>query len=460
MANSSTVLGVMPKSWEAIAEARHVVAIVGGAVAGSEAAACFVKRGILPIVIEQNKKPYGKIEDGLPRWHAKLREAEYGKINENLSHPEVAFLPNTKLGESLSIKALLDEWAVTAVVLANGAWRDRSLGIEKVDQFIDKGLVYQNSFVYWFNHCLESGYSGPRYEVKDGTVVVGGGLASVDVAKIINFELYGRALKQRGIEVDVESFEHRGIPAVLEAHGLSQEELGIKGARLFYRRSKQDMPLASIPEGASAEQIAKVRVARERIINKVIEKYLVNFEEKRVPVGYIEDNGRLVGLRFAQTEIVDGRVRTLPDTEINVHAPLVVSSIGSIPEPLAEIPCRGELFHWKDWNTGELEGVSRVFGLGNVLTGKGNIKDSRKNAKQISEGIMSRYLGEQSSEAVDAAVDAAHDVIANKAEQVAEQLSDMRKRSPSEIKELSQKVDQLQRAAGYDGDYSSWVAQP
>jgi len=46
----------------------HFVAIVGGAIAGSVAAEILADNGIHVVVIEQNKKPYGKIEDGLPRW--------------------------------------------------------------------------------------------------------------------------------------------------------------------------------------------------------------------------------------------------------------------------------------------------------------------------------------------------------------------------------------------------------
>ena len=48
-------------------KAQHVVLVVGGAVAGSEAVAQFTGRGVLCIVVEQNARPYGKIEDGLPR---------------------------------------------------------------------------------------------------------------------------------------------------------------------------------------------------------------------------------------------------------------------------------------------------------------------------------------------------------------------------------------------------------
>ena len=65
-------------------EPRHVVAICGSAVSGSEAAAICAARGIAAIVLEQNARPYGKIEDGLPRWHAKLRAKEYQAIDANL----------------------------------------------------------------------------------------------------------------------------------------------------------------------------------------------------------------------------------------------------------------------------------------------------------------------------------------------------------------------------------------
>ena len=47
---------------------QHVVLIVGGAAAGSEAASRLAQQGVLCFVIEQNDRPYGKIEDGLPRW--------------------------------------------------------------------------------------------------------------------------------------------------------------------------------------------------------------------------------------------------------------------------------------------------------------------------------------------------------------------------------------------------------
>ena len=57
----------------------HFVAIFGGACAGSEAAFRLAERGIYVAVFEQQALPHGKIEDGLPKWHVKLRNKEEGK---------------------------------------------------------------------------------------------------------------------------------------------------------------------------------------------------------------------------------------------------------------------------------------------------------------------------------------------------------------------------------------------
>src|SRR5215467_6952034 len=83
------------------APSRHVVAVVGGATAGAEAAAMLADRGVVVVVFDQNARPYGKIEDGLPRWHVKLRRKEYETINDKLSRPGVYFVPCTKVGRDI-----------------------------------------------------------------------------------------------------------------------------------------------------------------------------------------------------------------------------------------------------------------------------------------------------------------------------------------------------------------------
>src|ERR1700688_699067 len=142
---------------------RHVMAVVGAATAGSEIARILAERGALVIVIEQNPRPYGKIEDGLPRWHHKQRQDEYQRINSKLVHPNIEFVPLTRLGRDLKFDDLAGHWGLSAVVLANGAWRDRPFPVEGADQFVDRGLIYQNPLIYWFNLYPASAHSGPRY---------------------------------------------------------------------------------------------------------------------------------------------------------------------------------------------------------------------------------------------------------------------------------------------------------
>src|ERR1700751_2378757 len=97
----------------------HVVAIVGGAVSGSVAAQILADRGCEVVVFEQNDRPYGKIEDGLPRWHTKLRKQEYEKIDERMKDPHIHFVPRTKLGRDVDFKELATGWGFSAFCLAN-----------------------------------------------------------------------------------------------------------------------------------------------------------------------------------------------------------------------------------------------------------------------------------------------------------------------------------------------------
>src|SRR5258708_35327051 len=95
----------------------HFVAIVGGAIAGSVAAEILADNGIHAVVIEQNEKPYGKIEDGLPRWHLEQRKQEYSRIDARLRKPGIFFLPCTRLARDLAFQDLCANGGCSAVIL-------------------------------------------------------------------------------------------------------------------------------------------------------------------------------------------------------------------------------------------------------------------------------------------------------------------------------------------------------
>ena len=363
-------------------ESTHCVAIIGGATAGAEIARRLAERNILVAVFEQNPRPYGKIEDGLPRWHERLREKEYATIREKLSHPGVHFIPQTKIGRDIAFDELVDEWGFSCVVLASGAWQDRSLPIEGQADFIGRGLVYQNPFVIAFNHAEDPDFTGERFDVYDDSIVVGGGLASIDVAKIVTLTCTQRALSERGITVSTTELEVKGIPKTLAAHELSWEELGLAGCTIYYRRREEDMPLVSIPDDATPERIEKVKKSRQTLLRKASDKFKLKVEPLSAPDGLVVEDEKLVGLRFRRTRIEDGRVIATDET-FERRGPQVISSIGSIPLAIEGIPMKGDLFDFVDWDLGRLAEFPTVFATGNVATGKGNIIASRKHAKAL-----------------------------------------------------------------------------
>ena len=409
----------------------YAIAVIGGATAGAEAAGIFAREGILTVVFEQNDRPYGKVEDGLPRWHVALRKKEYDTIDQKLTLPGVEYVPRTKIGRDVDLAELVRDWGFHAVVLANGAWRDRPLPIEGADAYVGKGLVYQNAFIFWFNHYNEASYDGPQFEILDGTLVVGGGLASIDVVKVIQLELTKRALAERGIDVNLVEMEVAGIPKTLEGHGLAWEDLGLEGCALYYRRRPEDMPLVDMPEGASDKVREKIAKSRGRVLEKAQAKYLFRLHPLHAPVGLVVQGDRLVGLEFAKTKIEDGRV-VMTEERVEVRAPMIISSIGSIPEPVSGIDMKGELYAFSDWDLGRMDAYPTLFSVGNVVTGKGNIVASRKHAKSVAKHVTEHYFA------------------------LAE---DVKKLPPldAEAREALQKrVKSRQEAVGYH-DYASWI---
>jgi NADPH-dependent glutamate synthase beta subunit-like oxidoreductase len=410
---------------------RYAIAVVGGATAGAEAAAIFAERGILTVVFEQNDRPYGKIEDGLPRWHVGLRRKEYDAIDEKLSREHVHFVPRTRLSRDVELSDLHAGWGFQRVVLANGAWRDRPLPLEGAERYLGKGLVYQNPFIYWFNHYHEQGYRGPQFEIADGTIVVGGGLASIDVVKVIQLELCLRALRARGVQEDLVETEVRGIPETLERHGLRWEDLGHRGCTLFYRRGADEMPLVEMPDNANDKVREKIAKSRARVLEKAQEKYLFRVEPWSAPAELLVEGDRLVGLRFRKTRYEGGKL-VQTDEAVDVRAPLVISSIGSIPEPIAGIAMKGELYAYEDWELGRLAAWPGLVSVGNVVTGKGNIVASRKHAARVGKKVAEEYA------------------------QLAEEIRRQPPLDPARREQLLARVRARQAAVGY-ADYRSWI---
>jgi len=439
---------------------RYVVAVVGAATAGSEIARILAVRGVRVIVFDQNPRPYGKIEDGLPRWHIKQRKDEYEEINERLDHPGIDYVPLTRMGRDIAFDELRTSWGLSAMVLTHGAWRDRPFPVKDADRFLDRGLIYQNSLIYWFNHYPEKSYDGPRYIPRPGTVVVGGGLASFDVVKVLQIETALAALRARGIAEEMLRLEREGIDSVLKSYQLDWQQLGIPPCKLFYRRRVIDMPLSDIAPDATPKRAEAMRQARIKILEKARRKYLFDFEERRVPTGLIVEDDRLVGVQMSRTEVNDGRVHTISGTEEPIQGPVTVSSIGSIPEPIPGIPQHGEVYQYANETIGLLmDGPTAVYAAGNVLTGKGNIKDSLESGTAVGTHVVEAYLGVADDGDRVSLAESARRVAHNEGEQIAANITAGARLDPAETERIMRRVRTRQLAVGFDGNYRDWIAK-
>ena len=399
-----------------------VVLIIGGAVSGSTSVKKLTDEGIRCVVVEQNRMPYGKIEDGLPRWHEKQRINEYFKIDDIISNELVDFVPLTRIGEDVSFEEIYNMgWS--CIYFANGAWKDRSFPIKEIEDF--DNFYYQNPFVYWFNHYHESSYNGPKVDINDDAVVIGGGLASIDVCKITQLELVRQKVESKIENFDIIEMEHKGIPKYLEQYDMKYEDLGIKGTTLVYRRNIENMPLTTIPEDATPEMVEKRKLARRKILNNTLDKFLFKVAECTQPVGLSYEDNILNGIEVIENKIIDGKLIAKENSNKILHGNTFISSIGSLPEPIQGIPMDGSTYNIVDEDSGKFDELEKVHGMGNAITGKGNIKASRVSAKTVG----------------DLTIDLIHDI------------------DQDVIDNIDSKVKEWQSKSSYDGNYFEWKAK-
>jgi len=430
-----------------------IVGVVGGACAGSEIAHQLQNLGMEVVVFEQGSLPYGKIEDGLPRWHKKLQQKEIDKIDEKLSQDGVHYLPNCAFGRDIHLEELMGDWGLPLLVLANGAWRDRQLRVKGAEDVLDHSLAYQNAFVYWFNHYPERSYQGESFTVPEGAVVIGGGLASIDVAKICQYELAKRAFEKHGVTLDAVAFDHHGIEKMAAKHGIDVAELAFEPAKLFYRKRIEDMPLVPLGENPDPKRLEKAKQIRVKLIENGGRKYGYEVYPLNSPTEIHTENGSVVGVTFRKNRYT-GTGFEATDESKYIATNLVISSIGSIPQPLTGIPMQGELYETDSRHTGAIAGLPGVYCVGNAITGRGNIKESFKNAARLGSLIESHYLGTEP--VFEKLFEVQREEAIEHVKILKAYLNTLKPMTESQRKRIRQRVQELQAARGCQSGFLDW----
>jgi hypothetical protein len=192
------------------------------------------------------------------------------------------------------------------------------------------------------------------------------------------------------------------------------------------------------------------------LLQGFLDKYLFRFMDRTVAVDYLTEGDRLAGLRLAAVEIRDEGPVPVPDSHESFPAALVVSSIGSIPDPIPGIEMRGSLYRIRDLISGEVEGLDGVFAVGNAATGRGNILISQKHGRLVSQNMLEHYLAGTASGYEEVLTDAAAAARA-RVEAVTGRLAQRSPLPARRVAAILARVKALQDRVGYPGTYAEWI---
>ena len=70
----------------------------------------------------------------------------------------------------------------------------------------------------------------------------------------------------------------------------------------------------------------------------------------------------------------------------------MISSIGSVPEVLPGVAMKGEYYTFSDEDLPRYSGSDRVFGVGNVVTGQGNIRVSLVHSQKVTKQLVDDFM--------------------------------------------------------------------
>ena len=122
---------------------------------------------------------------------------------------------------------------------------------------------------------------------------------------------------------------------------------------------------------------------------------------------------------------------------------------------------KGEYYTFSDDDLPRYAGADRVFGVGNVVTGQGNIRVSLVHSQKVTKHLI-RQLHERGTtmtRRMTVSFAPAEARAAEQARAVEETLQTLPALSQEQMAALEQRIRARQEQVGYTSDYDSWIAK-
>jgi NADH-quinone oxidoreductase subunit F len=309
---------------------KEKVAIIGSGPAGLTCAHYLALEGYKVTIFESLSVPGGMLAVGIPEYRLP-REILNSEI-ENIKNLGVAIKTNITIGVDIQLSDLKKEYK--AIFIATGAHKGLKMKIpgENVKGVVDGVEVLRNINLK------------KDIEIGEKVVVIGGGNAAVDAARVI-------------------------------------KRLG-KDVKILYRRTRIEMPAldeeieATIQEGIEIQFLA-------------------------APVKVLSDNGKLTAVECIRMELGDidksGRRRPVPvkDSEFTLKIDTLVPAISQEPDISHFASDNG--FKVSKWNTIEVDfetlctNKEGIFAGGDVVSGPKTVTDAMAHGK-IAARMIHKYI--------------------------------------------------------------------
>ena len=119
---------------------------------------------------------------------------------------------------------------------------------------------------------------------------------------------------------------------------------------------------------------------------------------------------------------------------------------------------KGEYYTFTDEDLPRYTGSDHVFGVGNVVTGQGNIRVSLVHSQKVTNHLIENYMGVGNGDL--SGLYASEEArVAGQAQAIEKRVETLPALSESEVTALEQRIRNLQERVGYTSDYDSWIAK-